>query len=242
MHREYVAWWSTCLQRRMELLVFGHTGVRVLVFPTRSGRFYDYENWGLVASLQPAIAQGYLQLYCVDSIDRESLYATDSPPWQRIARHRQYEAYILNEVVPFSQQRNPDSHLIAHGCSLGAYHAAALAFRHPQRFCKVVALSGRYDLTTPVGSYRDLFDGHYDELIYFHMPCHFLPELTDPLLLDALRRLEIILAVGECDVFLPNNRRLSEILWNKGIWHALHVWPGEAHCAADWRQMVPHYL
>jgi esterase/lipase superfamily enzyme len=226
----------------MELLVFGHAGARVLVFPTRGGRFYDYENWGLVGSLQHALEQGYVQLYCVDSIDRESLYARNRPPWERIARHRQYEAYILDEVVALSEQRNPNPALIAHGCSLGAYHAVALAFRHPQRFCKVVALSGRYDLTSAIGYYRDLFDGHYDESIYFHTPCHFLPQLTDPAILEALRRLEITLAIGDADVFLDNNRRLSQILWGKGVWHTLDVWSGEAHCAADWRAMVPRYL
>lgn len=242
MCRQYIAWWSPRLQRTMELLVFGHAGARVLVFPTRGGRFYDYENWGLVDALRPAVAQGYVQLYCLDSVDRESLYATHRPPWERIARHCQYEAYILEEVVPLSEQRNPHPALIAHGCSLGAYHAADLAFRHPHRFRKVVALSGRYDLTTPVGSYRDLFDGHYDETIYFHTPCHFLPRLADPAMLAALRQLEITLAVGETDVFLANNQQLSTILWDKGVWHALHIWPGEAHCALDWRQMVPCYL
>jgi esterase/lipase superfamily enzyme len=45
--REYHKWFSPSLGRDMELLVFGHTGARVLVFPTREGRFYDYENWDL---------------------------------------------------------------------------------------------------------------------------------------------------------------------------------------------------
>jgi esterase/lipase superfamily enzyme len=242
MHREYIAWWSPRLQRTMDLLVFGHAGARVLVFPTRGGRFYDYENWGLVASLASSICQGHIQLYCLDSVDRESLYAPHRSPWERIARHCQYESYVLEEVVPLSEQRNPNPALIAHGCSLGAYHAAALVFRHPQRFCKLVALSGRYDLTTSIGHYRDLFDGHYDETVYFYTPCHFLPQLSHPQTMDALRRLEITLAVGEQDLFLANNQRLSSILWDQGVWHALRIWPGEAHCAADWRRMVPWYL
>lgn len=242
MRRDYHAWWSTRLQRQMELLVFGHAGARVVVFPTRGGRFYDYENWGLVEALRPSVEQGFIQLYCVDSIDRQSLYARSRPPWERIGRHAQYETYILDEVVPLSEQLNPNPYLIAHGCSLGAYHAVNLAFRHPQRFHKVVALSGRYDLTTPIDHYRNLFDGYYDETIYFHTPCHYIPQLGDPELLAALRRLEVILAVGEADVFCENNRRLSHALWEKGVWHALHIWAGEAHCAADWRQMVRLYL
>jgi esterase/lipase superfamily enzyme len=242
MRREYYAWWSPHLERRMELLVFGHAGARVIVFPTRGGRFYDYENWGLVASLEATIEQGNLQLYCVDSVDRDSLYGFNRPPDERMAYHRQYERYLLEEVTPFSLRRNPNQTMIAHGCSLGAYHAITLAFRHPQRFRKVVALSGRYDLTTPVGSYRALFDDHYDTTIYFHMPCHFLPRLSDPAILGALRRMEIILAVGEGDVFCASNQALSTILSDRAVPHRLDIWPGEAHRAADWRQMVPCYL
>jgi esterase/lipase superfamily enzyme len=59
----------------MELLVFGHGGARVIVFPTREGRFFDYENFGLVASLSHRIEAGRIQLFCVDSVDSESLYA-----------------------------------------------------------------------------------------------------------------------------------------------------------------------
>lgn len=38
MHREYHSWWSERLQRPMELLVFGHAGAKVLIFPTRESR------------------------------------------------------------------------------------------------------------------------------------------------------------------------------------------------------------
>lgn len=242
MRREYHVWWSARLQRDMELLVFGHSGARVIVFPTRGGRFYDYENWGLVRALGDTVAAGQLQLFCVDSIDYESLYAQHLPPWARIARHAQYEGYITEEVIPFSLRLNPSPYLIAHGCSLGAYHAVNLAFRHPQHVHKVVALSGRYDLTTPICNYRNLFDGHYDETIYYHTPCHFITGLSDAELLAALRRMEVVLVVGEDDVFRENNRQFSQMLWEKGIWHALHIWAGEAHCARDWRKMVRHYL
>ena len=47
MNREYHRWYSERLHREMELLVFGHGGAKVLVFPTRDGRFYEYENLGV---------------------------------------------------------------------------------------------------------------------------------------------------------------------------------------------------
>ena len=226
----------------MELLVFGRAGMRVLVYPTRGGRFYDYENWGLVQSLRPRIEAGELQLYCVDSVDAESLYCTAIAPTARMRRHLQYENYVLAEVLPFSQYLNPDSPLCAHGCSLGAYHAANIAFKYPHLFQKLLALSGRYDLTLAPGPYRDLFDGYYDQTIYFNNPSHFLPRLHDPVLLEDLRRMDITLVIGAEDAFLENNHQLHMALKAQKVPHRYYVWDGEAHRARYWRKMVQLYL
>lgn len=226
----------------MELLVFGHAGAKVLVFPTREGRFYDYENWGLVDALRPSIDAGHIRLFCVDGVDSESLYCRTAPPPARTLRHAQYESYILNEVIPFMLSENGVPSLIVHGCSIGAYHAVNLALRHPSLFCKVVALSGRYDLTRPVGTFEDLFSGYYDEDVYFITPNHFLPNLNDLRLLEPMRSMEITLAVGEHDPFYESNLVLSHALRNKGIRHRLAIWPGEAHRARYWREMIGNYL
>jgi esterase/lipase superfamily enzyme len=242
VNRRYHKWFSQCLGRDMELLAFGHAGAKVLVFPTREGRFYDYENWGLVEALRCSIDNGCIRLFCVDGVDSESLYCHSAPPPARTGRHRQYESYILQEVIPFMQSENGVPSLIAHGCSIGAYHAVNLALRHPSLFCKVVALSGRYDLTRPMGHFQDLFSGYYDQDIYFITPNHFLPNLKDPELLDPMRRMDITLAVGEHDPFHESNCVLSRALTDKGIPHRLAIWPGEAHRARHWREMVTHYL
>jgi esterase/lipase superfamily enzyme len=226
----------------MELLVFGEAGAKVLVFPTREGRFYDYENWGLVDALRHSIDGGHIRLFCVDGVDSESFYCRSAPPPARAQRHRQYESYILNEVIPLMLSENGVPSLIVHGCSIGAYHAVNLALRHPSLFCKVVALSGRYDLTTPVGPFEDLFGGYYDQDVYFITPNHFLPNLNDSSLLGAMRRMDITLAVGEHDPFHESNRILSRALAGKGIPHRLAIWPGEAHRPRYWREMAPRYL
>ena len=51
MIREYHKRYSTRLGREMELLVFGAAGLPVLVFPTSCGRFFDFEDRGMVAAL-----------------------------------------------------------------------------------------------------------------------------------------------------------------------------------------------
>jgi esterase/lipase superfamily enzyme len=240
--RRHHKWFSDRLGKEMELLVFGHAGAKVLVFPTREGRFYDYENWGLIDALRCSIDGGYIRLFCVDGVDSESLYCRTTAPQERARRQRQYESYVLEEVIPLMRAENGSPYLIAHGCSIGAYHAVNLALRHPDLFGKVVALSGRYDLTRAVGPFEDLFSGYYDQEIYFITPNHFVPNLEDAALLEAMRAMDITLAVGEQDPFHESNRLLSQALTDKGVQHRLAIWPGEAHRARYWREMARAYL
>lgn len=242
MNREYHKWWSVRLQRDMELLVFGHAGAKVLVFPTRGGRFYEYEKLGIVEALRHKLEQGHLQFCCVDSVDTESFYCWRAHPYGRIQRHIAYEDYILNEVLPFLQGKNPHECVISHGLSLGAFHAANIAFRHPHLFKKLAAFSGRYDLSLNVDCFADLFDGFYNEDIYFHTPTHFLPNLDCPWRLSNLRSMDIVLVIGDEDPFLHNNVHLSSILHQKNVNHQLLIWDGRAHSSKYWRRMASLYI
>ena len=62
MHRSYHRWYSRTLGRDMEMLLFGHAGAPVLVFPTSQGRFYEYEDRGMVGALAEHLEQGWIQL------------------------------------------------------------------------------------------------------------------------------------------------------------------------------------
>lgn len=170
--------------------MFGHAGAKVLVFSTREGRFFEYEQLGIVASLAEKLQAGHLQLYCIEGLAADSLYGFHHHPAERIRRHTALEDYILNEVLPLMAAKNPHDCTIAHGCSLGASQAANLVFRHPHLFRKLVAFSGRYDLTMKVESFGDLFDGYYDDSVYFHTPAHFLPGLGTDWRLDRLREID----------------------------------------------------
>ncbi|MES2920789.1 MAG: alpha/beta hydrolase-fold protein [Verrucomicrobiota bacterium] len=242
MNREYHKWWSPSLNRDMELLVFGHAGAKVLVFPTRDGRFFEFEDMRMTEVLRPKIEAGHLQLYCLDGIYHESFYCWWAHPSGRMRRHLEFEAYILDEVFPFMEEKNPHPCVISHGCSLGAFQAANIAFRHPERFAKLAAFSGRYDLTQPVEHFGDLLDSHYDETVYFNMPTHFLSNLECPETLENLRRMDIVLVIGEEDPFRENNETLSRILESKGIGHRLHYWGERAHRGHYWRQMGPLFV
>lgn len=240
-NREYHRWHSDHLGRDMEMLVFGHAGARVLVFPTRFARFHEYENLRIVDSLRSRIEAGELQLFCVDSVDEETFYCASAKPEERVMRHLAYEQYILDEVLPFMEAKNSTPYTIAHGCSMGAFHAANLAFRHPHLFQKLAAFSGRYDPTLSVEDFHDLLDGHRDENVFSNSPVWYLPHV-DGWRLEALRRMEIVIVIGREDPFLENNRLLSEILWSKGVAHELVEWDERAHRGYYWRRMAPMYV
>jgi esterase/lipase superfamily enzyme len=241
MNREYYKSFSPVLQKDMEMLVFGHGGAAVIFFPTRTAHFYDYEDWKIIDAMKDKIENGFLQVFCVDSLDAESFYSGLHPA-DKIKRHLDYENYILSEVLPFIRQKNDNSFLIAAGCSLGGYHAVNIAFRHPQLFNKVVGMSARYDLTISSPSFPDLFNGYFDETIYYNMPSRFIPNLTDAAILEDIRKLEISIAIGQDDPFFYNNQLLNQALTDKNIPHGFYIWEGEAHRPRYWRQMVQWYL
>lgn len=242
MKRDYHHWYSPNLGRRMELLVFGHAGQQVLAFPTRDGRFYEYENLGVVRAIEDKIQAGQLQLVCVDHLAQESFYHPHCPPAVRIARHEAYEAYLLHEVIPFMRALNRDASMQFFGASLGAYYATNLAMRHPHLCQKLSAFSGRYDLTWSVDCFDNLLAGHYDLSVYYHTPSHFLPNLNCEMLLSQLRQMDITFAVGDQDPFLCNNQHLSSTLWHKAVPNSLHLWQGRAHQGGAWRRMAAIYL
>ncbi len=241
MNREYHRWYSPHLGRDMELLVFGHAGAKVLVFPTRAARFHEYENLRIVETLRHKIEAGELQLFCVDSIDEESFYAFWVRPRDRVVRHMAYEEYIVREVVPFMNEKNNTPYTISHGCSMGAFHAANVAFRHPDLFQKLAAFSGRYDPTLEVEHFKDLLDGHRDHNVFSNSPVNYLP-YVDGWRLDLLRQMEIVLVIGREDPFLENNHHLSRVLTDKEIPHTLVEWEDRAHRGYYWRRMAPQYL
>ena len=237
MHREYIKWFSGELRREMELLVFGEAGTPMLVFPTSCGRFYDYENRGMIDSVRGKIESGQLRAVCLDSVDAESWYNKAIAPRDRVQRHIEYERYILAEVLPWIRQKNGAGKVMLTGCSFGGYHSVNLALRHPDAVAKCVSLGGAFDI-------RQFTDGYSDENIYYHCPPAFLPNLNDAWYLSRYgSQTQIILATGETDICLEENLRLSRIMNLKGIPHLLDVWGhGTGHDWPWWQQMAVKFL
>lgn len=79
MEIRYYKEYSKQLQRDMEFKVYGHGGKPCLILPSQDGRFYDFENFHMVEACRAFIENGQLQLFCVDTIDRETISAFDRP-------------------------------------------------------------------------------------------------------------------------------------------------------------------
>ncbi len=236
MDREYVAWDSPTLGRKMEMLWFGHAGRPMIWFPTSVGRFYQNEDFGLVGAVGDLVAGGRLQIACVDSIDDESFYAKGKQPAERIRRHDQYDAYVANEVVPFVRSKARTADRVGTlGCSFGAYHAANFGFRHPDLVDQVVAFSGKYDI-------HNFMDGYWDELCYFHCPTANVPNM-DRSWVERLSSMDICIVTGETDNILSGTTNMLRILDEKGIRNRGSVWAAPyGHDWPWWKQQIRSYV
>lgn len=235
MRRDYKKRYSGALGCEMEMLIFGQGTRPVLVFPTSGGRFFEFEDRGMVATLAGRIEAGGLRVYCVDSVDAESWYQRRGPGRVRMERQLAYERYILDEVLPMIASEGGELPT-ALGCSFGAYHAVNLVLRQPCRFAGFLALSGVFDLS-------GFLDGYYDLDCYLNLPTHYLPNLTDRRYLEAYRQGRYILASGWDDQCLAENQHMDRVLTEAGIDHQFHVWNGlHTHDWPTWQRMVTEYL
>lgn len=236
MTRSHHRWYSRSLDRPMDLLIFGHGGPPFLVFPSSMGAFFEFEDRGMVAALAHKLENGWLQLFCLSSVDDESWYAKRVHPRQRIERHLQYESYVLGDVVPLVRHVNRSPGIGVTGCSFGAYHAMVMALRHPYTFTSCITMSGAYDI-------GQFLDGYGDPDAYLLNPPAFLPTLSEPYYLDQFRRNKFVLATGEWDICRKANEDFSALLGGKGIPHSLHVWGfGSKHDWPYWQPMASAYL
>jgi len=235
MNREHRRWYSPSLGRDMDLLVFGHAGARAVVFPSSMGKFFEWEDRGMISTLAEPLERGWLQLCCVDSVDADSWYAKWKHPSDRARYHARYDRYLHDEVLPFTRSRNANPFLISTGASFGAYHALTFALRHPFEVGRAIGLSGIYDI-------REMTDGYTDGEIFPYNPPEFLALEHDPHRIAAQERIDIVLAIGRDDPMRGNSEYFSGKLWDRGIGNALRIWDGWAHDWPYWRQMVRTYI
>lgn len=235
MHRQHHRWFSPSLRRPMDLLEFGHGGANIIAFPTSKGSFYEWEDQGMIRAMRPMLEQGWFKLICIDSVDSESWYDYGRHPGARAWRQMEYDNYVYHEVLPFLHGRTANHFVITTGASFGAFHALSFGLRHPDRVNRILSMSGLCDI-------KMFSDGYDNETVYALNPLQFIPNEWDGYRLHHLRNQNIILAVGNGDRLVHQNRELSGKLWAKGIGNAVREWDGFAHDWPVWHKMINLYI
>lgn len=231
MKEEYFRWYSPHLGRDTQMLVFGHDGYPVIVFPTSMGNFAQNKDFGLIESARWFVEQGLIKIYCPDGIDNDSWYNKSIDPATRIHNHILYEKMIIDDVIHRAIFETWKTRVALAGCSFGAYHAVNLAFRHPDKVSHIFSMGGAFDI-------KQQLDGYYSDEVFYNNPPDFIPGLN----LDDIKHLQIVLGTSENDMCKGQNYWFSDILNKKGLPHWLDERPFADHDWPIWKEMFPHYL
>ena len=96
----YFKEYSSCLGRDMEYKVYGHAGKPVLAFPSQDGRFFDFENNGMIGCIEAYINDGRIQVFTCDSNDVNSWSSKSWDNRKRIEAQEAYFHYVTDELCP----------------------------------------------------------------------------------------------------------------------------------------------
>lgn len=246
MKTEYFKEYSHCLNRDMEFKVYGHGGKPILAFPSQDGRFYDFENFNMVSSIEYLINCGKVQLFCCDSIDKETWSDTFGDKGHRIYMHEQWYYYIINELVPkiFEINKNSNGYftnkIITVGCSLGAMHAVNFMFRRPDIFDGCIGLSGYYDSDF-------VFYDYYNDLAYKNAPIRYVKDMPyNHEFINMYRNNKIVICCGQGaweDEMIYSLKKFKGVLDEKGISAWIDLWGKDVNHDWDWwRVQLPYFL
>jgi esterase/lipase superfamily enzyme len=232
---------SRSLGGPMHLFRYGHWGPPLLVFPSAAGLANEWELGGVIEELSDLIDGGKLKVYTTQSNVAEAWTRREGDPAWRIGRHRAFEAYVVNELVPriHADCGGREIPIAVSGVSLGAFYAANFALKYPETFRWALCLSGRYDI-------RWLTDGYHDENVYFNNPMAYVPNLDGPHLERVRRHTHLVLVCGRGqweEGNIEDTDLLARHLAAKGISHEHDMWGHDvAHQWPWWRKQASYHI
>jgi esterase/lipase superfamily enzyme len=171
--------------------------------------------------LKDQVERGFNQFFCVESFSEDTFMNDFIDPISKLVRFNRYQEYLVDELLPYISELNPNPYIINTGVGIGAYCSLLMALKHPSLFNKVIGLSGYYDIRV------HLEDEFADDTVYFNNPVEFIPNLNDQKILKLISDLDIRFLNFKNDPTLNDTRRMSDILWLKFIEHEHYVWDVE---------------
>ena len=100
MNTRYFKEYSHILGRDMEFKLYGDGGKPCFAFPPQNGRFYDFENYGMVDTIAPWVEEGRVMVVGVDAIDGETWSNTTADPRWRLELQEKWFASVTDELLP----------------------------------------------------------------------------------------------------------------------------------------------
>lgn len=232
------AWYSSRLERDVNIARWGHFGTPVLVFPTAGGDAEEIERFHLVDACGELIEAGEVKLYSCDSVNGRALLVPEGSVRHREWIQRQFLEFVRHELVPAIRAdcASESIDVVVGGSSIGAFNALACICRFPDVFRAAICMSGTYDL-------RRFYDGEVGDDFAWSSPLHFLPHL-DGQALEVLRSRFVVIASGQGpNEDIGESWAVANTLGAMGIPNRIDPWGAEwPHDWQTWRAMLPLYL
>jgi esterase/lipase superfamily enzyme len=231
MQERHVNFYSHILKKTIDLLISGHWGFPVLMFPTSMGNAFQNRDTGLLEAVGIQISNGLIKTYNIGSIDSETFYGKHLNAQEKILNYNLYTRFLVEELIPEIQKENDVHRIGLAGCSFGAYHAVNLACKYPDIADFVIGMSGSYDI-------KSFMNEYYDDTVYFNNPVDYMKNAES----WKYNHMKIILGTSDWDICRNDTLQFSHILSEKNINHwydekqwANHDWP-------LWNMAFPEYL
>jgi esterase/lipase superfamily enzyme len=204
---------SSAIGAAGNVVIHGHYGRPVLVFPSEGGNAWDFEGNGMLGAVSGLVEAGRAKVYCVDAFDSGD--------------RSLYESWILDQVVPFiHDDLGGPQDIVATGCSMGAFHAANFVLRRADLVPAAICLSGNYEF----GVTGEVAGFHGDHLEWIRSRASFLLVCGQGMWEDTTGALE-------------STKHLAWLLGEKGIRHELDLWGHDVpHDWPSWRAQIAHHL
>ena len=234
--------YSEILGLDMSYKTFGKRGGRLCIaFAPQNGRYWDFENFGMVETIMPWNESGEIYLVRADSMEEVSWSGKDIPGSVRAENQERWYHYIIDELYPATKRQCGNREkAIAIGCSMGGYHAGNFFFRRPDKFSAMVSLSGTFN--------SDLFFCSYMDFVLFdNCPAAFLRNMPlDHPWVKLYRESTIITCCGQGaweEDLLRGTRELDAILTGMNIPHFSDYWGYDVnHDWPWWRVQFPYFF
>jgi esterase/lipase superfamily enzyme len=230
---------SQSMGRPVHLWRYGHGGRPVIALPTAGGYAHEWQHNGAIDALSDLLDEGRLCVYQPETNVAEVWTHAESPLAVRMARHRAYESFVVDELIPRIWRETGRDDIVVMGASVGALYAVNLALKYPEKVPRAVGLSGRYQA-------RTFTDGVMTDEVYHSDPSSYVWNMHGEKLANVRRHTHITLVCGQGrfeERCLAETQQLAAALRHRGVPMWADVWGHDvAHEWAWWRRQIRFQL